>query len=148
MGPFGMSTRIALALALVVALALGAPRPAAAQAPAEAPAPPFGAQLFNGSFDHEAPAGYNPNYQISIGDELSLQMWGAVTLNEVLTVDAQGNVFVPQVGPVQVLGVRNDELNELIRALRAGVAYANVHTDQFPGGEIRGQLDDDDDRRW
>jgi hypothetical protein len=44
-------------------------------------------------------------------------------------------------------GIAAGELNELIRALRAGVAYANVHSDQFPGGEIRGQLDDDD-RRW
>ena len=131
MGPFGMSTRIALALALVVALALGAPRPAAAQAPAEAPAPPFGAQLFNGSFDHEAPAGYNPNYQISIGDELSLQMWGAVTLNEVLTVDAQGNVFVPQVGPVLREALHRSGLQALLRSLRSVSSGAGPRR---PGG--------------
>ena len=38
------------------------------------------------------------------------------------------------------------ELNEVIRAIRAGVAYANVHTILSPGGEIRGQIrvrDDD-----
>ena len=27
--------------------------------------------------------------------------------------------------------------------MRAGVTYANVHSDKFGGGEIRGQLDDD-----
>ena len=29
---------------------------------------------------------------------------------------------------------------ELVRAIRAGAAYANVHTATFPSGEIRGQL--------
>jgi hypothetical protein len=29
---------------------------------------------------------------------------------------------------------------ELVRAIRAGFAYANVHTTRWPGGEIRGQL--------
>jgi hypothetical protein len=29
---------------------------------------------------------------------------------------------------------------ELVNAIRAGYAYANVHTTRWPGGEIRGQL--------
>jgi hypothetical protein len=32
------------------------------------------------------------------------------------------------------------ELDEVVAAIRAGVAYANVHTQQSPGGEIRGQI--------
>jgi len=32
------------------------------------------------------------------------------------------------------------ELDEVIAAIRARVAYANVHTDLSPGGEIRGQI--------
>ncbi len=32
------------------------------------------------------------------------------------------------------------ELGEVIAAIRAGAAYANVHTDLSPGGEIRGQV--------
>ena len=32
------------------------------------------------------------------------------------------------------------ELAEVIAAIRAGVAYANVHTNLSPGGEIRGQI--------
>ena len=38
-------------------------------------------------------------------------------------------------------GIAAGELDELMRAIRAGVAYANVHTDMFTGGEIRGQFD-------
>ena len=32
------------------------------------------------------------------------------------------------------------EFAEVIRIMRAGGSYANVHTDQAPGGEIRGQI--------
>jgi hypothetical protein len=37
-------------------------------------------------------------------------------------------------------GIAAGELDELLRAIRAGVAYANVHSSTFPGGAIRAQL--------
>jgi CHRD domain-containing protein len=33
---------------------------------------------------------------------------------------------------------------EFVRAMRAGYTYANVHTTRWPGGEIRGQINDRD----
>jgi hypothetical protein len=44
-------------------------------------------------------------------------------------------------------GIAPGEIAELIRAIRAGKTYVNVHTEKHPGGEIRGQLrgDRDDD---
>ena len=37
------------------------------------------------------------------------------------------------------------DLGDVIEALRAGDAYANVHTDLSPGGELRGQFGRNDD---
>ena len=41
-------------------------------------------------------------------------------------------------------GIAATEFAEMVKAISAGVAYANVHSSKFPGGEIRGQLRDDD----
>lgn len=43
------------------------------------------------------------------------------------------------VGPTEQ-GIEPGELDELLSAMRAGVTYANVHSDKFPNGEIRGQI--------
>lgn len=40
-------------------------------------------------------------------------------------------------------GIAAMEFAELVRAIRAGYAYGNVHTTRFPGGEIRGQIEQD-----
>jgi hypothetical protein len=37
-------------------------------------------------------------------------------------------------------GIAAGEFAEVIRAIRKGSAYANVHSTKFPGGEIRGQI--------
>jgi len=37
-------------------------------------------------------------------------------------------------------GIEAGAFNEILAAMRAGVAYANVHSSKWPGGEIRAQL--------
>ena len=49
------------------------------------------------------------------------------------------------VGPIGQ-GILAGEFAELVAALRAGKAYANVHSATFGGGEIRGQINDDNQR--
>lgn len=88
------------------------------EAPAETPSselPVFGARVFTGAFSQQPFTGFNPDYRIMIGDQLRVQLWGAVEFSEALAVDAQGNIFIPDIGPVRVLGVRNDALTEVIR---------------------------------
>lgn len=60
------------------------------------------------------------------------------------------NVIAGSMTPQQLTA---GDLADVIKAIRAGVAYANVHTSVSPGGEIRGQIralhrdgDDDDNR--
>jgi CHRD domain len=48
-------------------------------------------------------------------------------------------------GGASAQGIALGEFDEVIDAMRAGATYANVHTTGRPGGEIRAQLDDDDD---
>jgi CHRD domain len=43
-------------------------------------------------------------------------------------------------------GIAAGEFDELVAAIRAGRAYANVHSAKFPGGEVRGQINDDNQR--
>jgi hypothetical protein len=44
------------------------------------------------------------------------------------------------VGPV-AQGLASGEFAEMARALRAGKVYVNVHTEKYPAGEIRAQLE-------
>jgi hypothetical protein len=65
---------------------------------------------------------------------------------------AEVTPFCPEEGsvsgtitPAQVLAAANqgldaEEFDELVRAIRAGAAYVNVHSSLFPPGEIRGQI--------
>ena len=48
------------------------------------------------------------------------------------------------IGPT-AQGILAGEFAELLRAIRRGDAYVNVHTTPFPNGEIRGQIKDHDD---
>ncbi|HED1159809.1 TPA: SLBB domain-containing protein [Campylobacter coli] len=78
--------------------------------------PVFGAELFNGNFKNYTQRVYNPDYKIAVDDQISLKIWGAVEFEQILVVDSQGNIFIPKVGAVNLLGVKNSALVSVIKA--------------------------------
>jgi hypothetical protein len=50
------------------------------------------------------------------------------------------------IGPLSQ-GIAPGQFDKLVDAIRAGVTYVNVHTPSFPAGEIRGQINDDNQRQ-
>jgi protein involved in polysaccharide export with SLBB domain len=76
---------------------------------------PFGNNLFTGSFQSQRNDGLDPNYRLVPGDKVALHMWGQVTIDETLTVDASGNIFIPEVGQVKVAGLRSTDLPRVVK---------------------------------
>jgi protein involved in polysaccharide export with SLBB domain len=76
--------------------------------------PPFAANLFIGGFESERSDGLTTNYTITPGDKVSVRLWGAVNYADVLTVDNQGNIFVPSIGPIALGGVAANNVNTIV----------------------------------
>lgn len=96
-----------------------APKPAAPKQPSTQPvsnAPmPFGAKLFGGNFLGAREDGINPTYTIMPGDHVQVNVWRPVPLNGVFVVDGQGNIFLPNIGPIALAGVPNSQLTDAVR---------------------------------
>lgn len=86
----------------------------------------FGAMLFTGAFSQPGATQFNPDYAISIGDQIQVRLWGAFTFEQTVTVDPRGNIFLPHAGPVQVLGVRNQALQAVVQAAVRSTFRNNV----------------------
>lgn len=86
----------------------------------------YGSWLFDGGFKKISFSGINPDYRISQGDSLLVQLWGGLNSQEKREVDAQGNIFIPRVGPIKVEGVANKELNKVVLKSIKRVYKSNV----------------------
>jgi CHRD domain len=57
----------------------------------------------------------------------------------ILAADVSPNI--PATAQARTQGLNTGEIDELIKAIRAGATYVNVHSTTWQGGEIRSQID-------
>jgi len=87
----------------------------------------FGEEIFRGNFKENQQFRYNPDYVLSVGDIISVKMWGAYEFNAELTVDKQGNIFIPKVGDIHLLGLENRKLKPKIQSAIKSIFNNNVY---------------------
>lgn len=88
--------------------------------------PPFGANLFTGGFRGAMGDGLNSDYQVKPGDQVTVRAWGAFEFDRVLPVDAQGNIFIPGSGPLNIEGQNSQQVDNSVRGAITSVYPDNV----------------------
>jgi polysaccharide biosynthesis/export protein len=79
----------------------------------------FGQSLFRNVPSTFAPVDripVTPDYLIGPGDELLVRAWGQIDVNYHAVVDRTGAIYLPKIGPINVAGVRYDQLNAHLKA--------------------------------
>ena len=97
----------------------------------------YGRQLFD-----EVPTTFAPmdrvpvpaDYVLGPGDQLLIRVWGKIDLDTSVTVDRNGQIFIPKVGSLTVAGLRYEQLESYLRA-----AVGNLYKD-FELNVTMGQL--------
>jgi protein involved in polysaccharide export with SLBB domain len=89
--------------------------------------PPYGANLFAGGYESERSDGLNDNYLIAAGDKINVWMWGAVNYSSVVTVDNQGNIFIPEIGPIYVKDLQASAVNKYVTSKIKQIYINNVN---------------------
>lgn len=107
---------------------------------------PFGHTLFGGGFSASETQGLNADYIVSVGDRVAVRIWGATAYEKIQVVDSQGNIFIPDVGPVKLGGVKNSQVNSTVKAAIARVytndveVYTNLITAQSASVYVTGYV--------
>jgi polysaccharide export outer membrane protein len=90
--------------------------------------PYFGHKIFESARTDFTPEVYGPvdeSYPVGLGDEIVISVWGEVELRYNMIVNRQGQIFIPQVGLVSVMGTDAAQLRKkLIRVM--GRSYASL----------------------
>lgn len=79
---------------------------------------PFGYEIFESREQPTQPSANTPvpsNYVIGPGDSVKLQLFGKEAGNYALEVNNEGNIDIPDLGPLNVAGISFSELQELVK---------------------------------
>ena len=87
---------------------------------------PFASNLFEGRFASTFSDTASSDYVLAPGDRIVIRVWGVRAYDDVLVVDQQGNIFIPEVGPVHVGGLKNGQLLGTVRSAISRVYTNNV----------------------
>ena len=60
----------------------------------------------------------------------------------------EGDVTAADIVGPNGQGIEPRSFGEILRAMQAGQSYANIHTTRWPGGEIRGQINNKDQKEF
>ncbi|GET24209.1 SLBB domain-containing protein [Prolixibacter sp. NT017] len=95
----------------------------------------FGFKLFNSknlTFEPSVNIPTPKDYVLGIGDELVITVWGASQATYQLTIDQNGAINIPDIGPVYVAGSTFEEANKQIQkrliSIYSGLSGANPNT--------------------
>lgn len=97
--------------------------------PAKENNPVFGSYLFNSknlTFEPSVNVQTPKNYEIGIGDQIIISIWGNSQNNYQLTVNTNGQIMVPDVGPVYLAGLTFQEAENRIKQRLSGI-YADIN---------------------
>jgi protein involved in polysaccharide export with SLBB domain len=83
------------------------------------PLPVYGRQLFDEVPTTFAPVEHVPvpaDYVLGPGDELLIRAWGKIDLDSRVTVDRNGQIYLPKVGSLTVAGLRYEQTEGYLRS--------------------------------
>lgn len=95
----------------------------------------FGFNLFNSqnlTFDPSVNIPAPKNYTLGIGDELTVNVWGASQRSYSLTIDRSGSAMIPDIGPVNLLGLSFEDAQQRLKSrltsIYSGMAGSTPNT--------------------
>ncbi len=71
-------------------------------------------------------AAFDPNHVMAPGDVVQIHIYGATSLDQQATVDSNGDVFLPTIGPVHIAGTLAGKLQSVVEAAISSVYQSSA----------------------
>ncbi len=89
----------------------------------------FGSEIFNNAsltFEPNQHLAIPVNYILGPDDQINIQVYGVQEVTHNLTISPEGNIFIPNVGQIQVAGLSIEQATNRIQDLMARTAYPSI----------------------